>query len=80
MMKKKRVCITNSNHKKAGVAIVLSVKRGFKTKNVNKDKERHLLITRVNPSRRIQQLQTYVHLKTKPKTHEAKANRNEERN
>ena len=40
----KKIFCANGNHKKAGVAIVISDKIDFKIKNVTKDKEGHYMM------------------------------------
>ena len=40
----KKVFHTNGNHRKAGVAILISDKIGFKTKTVIRDKEGHYIM------------------------------------
>ena len=40
----KKIFYANGNQKKAGVAIFISDKRDFKTKNVTRDKEEHYII------------------------------------
>ena len=38
---------TNGNHKNAGIAIFISEKINFKTKNVIRDKEEHYIMNKV---------------------------------
>ena len=40
----KTICHANGNQKKAGVAILISYKIGFKIKNVKRDKEGHYIM------------------------------------
>ena len=47
----KTIFHANRNQKKAGVAILISDKIGFKIKNVTRDKEGHYIILTVNSTR-----------------------------
>ena len=42
----KKIFLANGNHKKAGVAILISDKIDFKIKNVTRDKEGHYIMIR----------------------------------
>ena len=44
MRGRKNIFHANGNHKKAGVAILISDKIDFKIKNVTRDKERHYIM------------------------------------
>ena len=53
----------NGNNKKVGVAILISDKRDFPTKDITKDKEGYYIMVKGSNKKRILYLLTYLHPK-----------------
>ena len=76
----KKTFHTNGNHKKAGVAILISDKIDFKIKTVTRDKEGHYIMNKgINPRRKHNKYKYLCTQHMSTTIHKANANRHKRR-